>query len=166
MEQSVMQNATQTIKINFSRKMYDFFNAKCGKSYVMQNETLFYKAKWNNAKCDNSILNHLKKPRIREKLGLKVCLIPMKRYMLNHCVKRYQRVTSILAVIFRKLENGEEDILLTVLTQHSSKRLLVAVYLTSPSFLREFVYMVHGATFVSARVHRGLLSWLCISVFT
>ena len=40
MEQSVMQNATQTIKINFSRKMYDFFNAKCGKSYVMQNELI------------------------------------------------------------------------------------------------------------------------------
>ena len=41
----------------------------------MPNVASFKAAKWNNAKCDNPILNHQKKPRTREEWGLKVCLI-------------------------------------------------------------------------------------------
>ena len=36
---------------------------------------IFFNAKWNSAKSDNSILNHQNKPRTREEWGLKVCLI-------------------------------------------------------------------------------------------
>ena len=42
---------------------------------LTQNVTIFFNAKWNNAKSDNSILNHQKKPRTREEWGLKVSLI-------------------------------------------------------------------------------------------